>query len=323
MKAVASGSEIKISIIIPLYNEDAVIPQLIERISSILDKQTESTEVIFVDDGSTDNTQFQLFALCLNDARYQYLSFSRNFGHQLALTAGLSYARGTEAVFIIDADMQDPPELLDIFYKKYQEGYDVVYGVRNSRKESAVKRFFYFTFYRMLNKISKLHFPVDSGDFCLISRKVVNTINQFPEESRFMRGIRTWVGFKQIGIPYERDARIAGKSKYSYRRLVQLAMNGVYNFSEFPVRFISILGLISVLLSVGYLIATLINRFIYHTVPAGFTALLFTIILFSGVQLLSLGIIGEYVLRIFVQVKSRPFFVINKKIFDKQLTDGK
>jgi len=323
MKTAVPGTEIQISIIVPLYNEEAVVPHLIERITAVLNERSENIEVVFVDDGSSDNTAAHLFSVCLSDARFQYVSFSRNFGHQLALTAGLNYARGTEAVFIIDADMQDPPELLGEFYKKYTEGFDVVYGVRNSRKESQVKKLFYFTFYRILNSISRLHFPVDSGDYCLISRKVVDIINQFPEENRFLRGIRTWVGFRQVGIAYERSARIAGKSKYSYRRLVQLAMNGVYNFSEFPIRFISLLGLLSVLLSIGYLIATLINRFIYHTVPAGFTALLFTIILFSGVQLLSLGIIGEYVLRIFVQVKSRPFFVINKKIFDKQVTDGK
>jgi polyisoprenyl-phosphate glycosyltransferase len=323
MKERITEGEIKISVIIPLFNEDAVIPHLMERMLPIVAQFPGSIEVLFVDDGSTDNTASQLFSICLQDPRFQYISFSRNFGHQLALSAGLMYARGTEAVFIMDADLQDPPELMETFYSKMQEGYDVVYGVRNDRKESGVKRFLYFSFYRMLNRISRLHFPLDSGDFCLISRKAVDIINQFPEENRFLRGIRTWIGFSQVGVPYERSARVSGKTHYSYKKLWQLAMSGIYNFSEFPVRFISVIGFFSVLLSLLYLAATLINKFIYHSVPAGFTALLFTIILFSGVQLLSLGVIGEYVIRIFMQVKGRPFYIVDKKIFDKKLTHGK
>jgi len=322
MQPHANSRDIQISIIVPLYNEEKVIPHLVDRLLRVMSERQETIEIIFVDDGSTDQSAIQLVPLCMNDQRFQYISFSRNFGHQVALSAGLFYARAKEAVFTIDGDLQDPPELLGKFYEKFLEGYDVVYGIRNKRKEAGIKRVLYFSFYRLLGMISTLNFPVDSGDFCLISRKAVDIINQFPEESRFLRGIRSWIGFKQAGIPYSRDIRVAGSSKYSYRKLTRLAMNGIYNFSELPIRFISLLGLISILLSLVYLGATLINKFFYHTVPAGFTALLFTVILFSGVQLLSLGVIGEYVLRIFFQIKNRPLFIIEKKVFDKQITDG-
>lgn len=315
--------EIQISIIVPVYNEEAVIPQLAARFTDLMSSRKEVIEVVFINDGSNDNTAVQLFSICLHDPRFQCISFSRNFGHQVAISAGLQYVRATEAVFIIDGDLQDPPELFSVFYEKFKMGFDVVYGIRNKRKESGIKKFFYYSFYRILSKISTLHFPVDSGDFCLISSKVLNIMKQFPEESRFLRGIRSWVGFKQTGISYERDARVAGNSKYSYRKLLRLAMNGIYNFSELPVRFISLTGFFAILFSLIYFIITLINKFVYHTVPQGFTALLFSIILFSGVQLLSLGIIGEYVLRIFVQVKNRPLFIIDKKIFDKEISDGK
>ncbi|HXB42824.1 MAG TPA: glycosyltransferase family 2 protein [Puia sp.] len=322
MQEQTTGKEIQISILVPVYNEQAVVPQLAERLAALMTSRQEVMEVIFINDGSTDNTSLQLFSICLSDSRFQCISFSRNFGHQIALTAGLHYARAKEAVFIIDGDLQDPPELFEVFYEKFQMGYEVVYGIRNLRKESGIKRFFYFGFYRIIGKLSTLHFPFDSGDFSLISRNVVTVMNQFPEESRFLRGIRSWVGFKQIGVAYERNARIAGSSKYSYFRLIRLAMNGIYNFSELPIRFISLAGFFSVLLALVYFVATLVSKFVYHTVPAGFTALLFAIILFSGVQLLSLGVIGEYVLRIFFQGKNRPLFIIDKKVFDKQISDG-
>jgi len=322
MQAPLRDKEIQISVIIPVYNEEAAVPHLIERLLNLMAQRQEVMEVIFINDGSTDATSAHLSLVCLNDQRFQYVSFSRNFGHQLALTAGLSYARGKEAVFILDADLQDPPELFGELYEKLLQGYDIVYGIRNNRKESRFKKFLYYSFYRFLNKISNIPFAVDSGDFSLMSRKVVDIINQLPEESRFLRGIRSWVGFRQIGLPYVRNSRIAGNSKYSYTKLFRLAMNGIYNFSELPIRLISLLGILSVLLALIYFALTLINKFIYHTVPAGFTALLFAIILFSGVQLLSLGVIGEYVLRIFFQVKNRPLFIVEKKIFDKELTNG-
>jgi polyisoprenyl-phosphate glycosyltransferase len=322
MKAVEPlllNNDTSLSIIIPVYNEEKIIPTLVEKLKEVLSQHPFSIECIFVDDGSTDTTAAQLISVCMSDDRFQYLSLSRNFGHQLAIAAGLQHARAQEAVFIIDADLQDPPELLGKFYEKYKEGFDVVYGVRNKRKESIIKRGWYFLFYRLINQMATLRFPVDSGDFSLISKRAVNIINTFPEETVFLRGIRSWIGFKQIGIPYERQRRAKGHTKYSYRRLLQLAMNGIYNFSKLPIRLISFLGILSIVTALVYLIATLINKFVYHTVPQGFTALLFTIVLFGGVQLLSIGVIGEYVLRTFFQAKNRPPFIIDKKIFDKAI----
>jgi dolichol-phosphate mannosyltransferase len=314
MSLIATAKNIQLSIIIPVYNEETTIPELVVRLKNLLSTLQVMTECIFVNDGSTDNSATLLISTCVTDARFQYLSLSRNFGHQSAILAGLKYARGIEAVFIIDADLQDPPELLNEFYQKYLEGYDVVYGIRNKRKEPLIKRFFYSSFYRLLNKIAVLRFPVDSGDFSLVS-----IINQIPENNGFFRGARSWIGFKQIGITYERAARKAGRSKYSFTRLVRLAMNGIYNYSELPIRVISILGVLSILVALVYLALTLISRFVYNTVPAGFTALLFTIVLFSGVQLLSLGVIGEYVIRTFFEVKNRPLFIVENKIFDSTM----
>lgn len=308
--------DIQVSLIIPVYNEEKVIPLLFDRLVTFMNTTLLRLECVFVDDGSTDNTGAQLVAICLNDTRFQYISFSRNFGHQVAIAAGLKNARGAEAVFILDADLQDPPELLSEFYAKYKEGYDIVFGIRKNRKESLFKRSLYYLFYRLINKIATLRFPVDAGDFSLISRKAVNIINRFPEETVFMRGIRSWIGFKQIGIPYSRAPRIKGKAKYSFMRLVRLAMNGFYNFSEVPIRLISYLGITSIIVALIYLTVTLINKFFYHTVPQGFTAILFTVVLFGGVQLLSIGVIGEYIIRTFFQVKNRPPFIIDKKIFD-------
>ncbi|MBC8111112.1 MAG: glycosyltransferase, partial [Verrucomicrobia bacterium] len=219
-------------------------------------------------------------------------------------------------------DLQDPPELLHEFYQQFQQGYDVVYGIRQQRKESFLKKMAYQSFYRLLKNIAYIDLPLDSGDFSLISRRVVNIINQMPEESRFIRGMRTWVGFKQIGVPYEREARAAGTSKYSWKMLFRLAYNGIFNFSEIPIKFISSLGFCTVLLAMLYLIYTVYKRIVFGTVPEGFTALLFVVVLLSGVQLISLGVIGEYVLRIFFQAKNRPLFVIKNRIVDKELTDG-
>lgn len=315
------NDRIQVSIIIPVYNEEKIIALLFERLLALISTTPLRLECIFVNDGSNDNTAAQLISICMSDKRFQYISFSRNFGHQVAIAAGLKAARGCEAVFIMDADLQDPPELLPEFYAKYREGYDVVFGIRQNRKESWIKRSLYYLFYRLINRISTLRFPVDAGDFSLISRKAVTIINRFPEETVFIRGIRSWIGFKQIGIPYDRAPRIKGQAKYSYLRLLRLAMNGFFNFSEVPIRLISYLGILSICIALVYLVATLINKLVYHTVPQGFTAILFTVVLFGGVQLLSIGVIGEYIIRTFFQVKNRPPFIIEKRIFDAEVAD--
>ncbi len=311
----------QVSIVIPLYNESEVLPQLVDRINKLINSSPLTIEVVLVDDGSRDNTAEQIQRLSLIDARYQCVILARNYGHPLALTAGLAAATASEAVMIIDGDLQDPPELLHDFYELYKQGNDVIYAVRKKRKEGALKKFAYHTFYRILKSISYIDIPLDSGDFSMVSRRVVDVLNKMPEESRYVRGMRTWIGFKQVGYEYERDARAAGDSKYSFKKLLKLAYNGIFNFSEFPVKLITNMGIISISVSIIYLVTVLVKKYVYHNVPEGFTALLFSIILFSGVQLLSLGIIGEYVLRIFFQVKGRPLYIVKKRIVNKEEVD--
>lgn len=308
----------QISIVAPLYNETESFPHLVTRLNAVMDASPLAIEVVLIDDGSRDNTALLMQQLALTDSRYQCVFLSRNYGHQIALSAGIASACGTEALFIIDGDLQDPPELLPEFYEKFQEGYDVVYAIRKKRKESWFKRAAYSTFYRLMKSISYVDLPLDSGDFSLISRRVADVLKQMPEESRFIRGMRSWIGFRQIGVEYERDARLAGESKYSFKMLQRLAYNGIFNFSEYPVKVITRLGMLTIGVAVIYLIQTLIKRFIYHDVPQGFTALLFVIVLFSGVQLIALGLIGEYVLRIFFQAKGRPLYVIREVIRQQQ-----
>jgi dolichol-phosphate mannosyltransferase len=304
----------QVSFVIPVYNEESNLPMLVDRLVKIMDQSTISLEAVLVDDGSRDNSRTMLQQLALSDPRFHVVLLSRNHGHQLALTAGLSVARGTEGVFVLDGDLQDPPELLDTFYAKFKEGYDVVYAVREKRKEVFYKRFAYFIFYRLLKKIANIDIPLDSGDFSFISRRVVNVLNKMPEESRFIRGMRTWIGFKQIGIAYDRQERASGDSKYSFSKLVQLALNGIYNFSEFPIKFVTSLGGFAIIGSVLYLISVIVKKLFFDQVIEGFTALLFVIILFGGIQLMAIGVLGEYILRIFFQSKSRPNFIIEKEI---------
>jgi glycosyltransferase involved in cell wall biosynthesis len=308
----------QISIVAPLYNESESFPMLVQRINALLDSSPLQIEVVLVDDGSRDDTALRIRQLALTDARYHGVFLSRNHGHQLALTAGISAARGSEALFVIDGDLQDPPELLPEFYKLFQEGNDVVYAVRKKRKENVVKRMGYHFFYRILRSISYIEIPLDSGDFALISRRVVDVLNKMPEESRYLRGMRSWIGFKQIGFAYDRDARAAGESKYSFKQLFSLAYNGIFNFSEFPVKFMSRVGIMAILISLVYFLTVVIKKMFFAHVIEGFTSLLFVIILFSGVQLLALGIIGEYVLRIFFQSKNRPLFIIKEEIVNRE-----
>lgn len=308
----------QISIIAPLYNETDSFPRLVARLNAVMEASPLTIEVVLIDDGSRDNTAVLMQQLALTDSRYQCVFLSRNYGHQIALTAGIASACATEALFIIDGDLQDPPELLTEFYQKYQEGYDVVYAVRKKRKENWFKRIAYAAFYRFMRSISYIDMPLDSGDFSLISRRVADVLIQMPEESRFIRGMRSWIGFRQTGVEYERDARQAGESKYSFKMLQRLAYNGIFNFSEYPVKIITRMGMFTLGIAGLYLIQTLIKRFVYHDVPQGFTALLFVIILFSGVQLIALGLIGEYVLRIFFQAKGRPLYVVREVIRQQQ-----
>lgn len=312
----------QINIVVPLYNEEQLFSTLLVRLTALMDASPLRITAILVDDGSTDRTPALMRERSLSDVRFHSVFLSRNFGHQLALTAGLSYVDASEAVLIIDGDLQDPPELLDTLYAELQNGYDVVYAVRKKRKENWAKRTAYMFFYKLLKRISYIDIPLDSGDFSLISRQVADELNAMPEASRFIRGMRSWVGFRQIGIPYERTGRAAGESKYTLRRLFGLALNGIFNFSEYPVKFITTLGVLTISSSAIYFLVTLIKKLAYGTVPEGFSALLFVIILFGGVQLIAIGILGEYILRIFFQVKNRPLFIVRSSIKNGTSTHG-
>ncbi len=306
-----------INLLIPLYNEEIVFDSLVERLDSLMKRSPIAISAILVDDGSSDHTSKKMKELAEKDARFTSVILSRNFGHQYALSAGMSYVDATEAVLILDGDLQDPPELLDDMYKLFKEGYDVVYAVRQKRKEGLLKKMAYKYFYRLLDKMSYIKIPLDSGDFSLVSRRVIDQLNLMREESRFLRGMRSWVGFNQIGINYERNEREQGDSKYTWGKLLKLALNGIFNFSELPIRFITGLGLLTISVSMIYFFSTLIRRFVFNVVPEGFTALLFVFILFGGVQLVSIGIIGEYIIRIFFQVKKRPLFIVKSVIKSK------
>jgi glycosyltransferase involved in cell wall biosynthesis len=312
------NKHVQVNIIVPIYNEEKVFKYLQNRLISLMEKSELNISVILVDDGSSDNTSKLMEELSLKDKRFTSVFLSRNFGHQLALSAGFSVVNAEEAVLIIDGDLQDPPELIDEFYSYLKQGYDVVYAIRKKRKESYIKKIAYTTFYKILRKISYLNIPLDSGDFSLISRRVIDHIVDMKEESRFIRGMRTWVGFNQIGVPYEREERYAGDSKYTFNKLLKLAFNGIFNFSEFPIRFISRLGLLTIFISLSYLLYAIVKLLFTDTIPEGFIGIIFTITLFGGIQLLSIGVLGEYILRIFFQVKGRPLFIIKKQIQNGQ-----
>ena len=313
----------QLSFVVPLYNEQDNFETLISRLVALMNELTVSSEVVLVNDGSSDNTAQLMNELGLTDTRFQCVFLSKRHGHQLALTAGIKLARGTKALMILDGDLQDPPELVKAFLLKLEDGFDVVYGVRKNRKESFLKKQAYWFYYRIMKNIANIEMPLDSGDFSLISRKVADYINSMPEQNRYVRGMRSWIGFRQTGVAYERAPRHAGETKYSWKKLFELAYSGIFNFSNFPVKFITRIGIFSILLSLFYIAAILIYKFILHgEVPTGFTTLIMAIVLFSGVQLISLGVIGEYVLRIYQQVQNRPMFIIDKVIKDKQTIDG-
>ncbi len=311
----------QISIVVPLYNESAGFSTLVSRLNEVMDNFKASIEIIFVNDGSADSTPILMHQLALTDKRYQCVFLSRNFGHQLALTAGLSCVRATEGVMVIDGDLQDPPELLEKFYANYKNGLDISYGVRTMRMDEGwLKRFTSKYFYKVQSRFSNISIPPNSGDFCFMSRQALDVLNKMPEESRFLRGMRAWIGFTQAPVEFERQERSAGETKYPFKKMFKFAMNGIFNFSETPIRLITYLGIGATSISILYLAYTLYKKFVLQEmVSSGFSGLLFELILFSGVQLISLGIIGEYVLRIFFQSKQRPLFVIKSQIVDGEV----
>jgi len=305
-----------ISIVIPVFNEEETLPKLSERLASASSEWGDTFEVILVDDGSSDRTPEMLRELCQRDPRFKFLSFSRNFGHQTAVTAGLNQVTG-DVVAVMDADLQDPPEVLPRFLDKWREGYDVVYAIRKKRKEGPFKRLAYWAFYRILDYLSSIRIPLDSGDFCLMDRRVVDLLNALPERNRFVRGLRSWLGFKQIGVEYERDARYAGEVKYTLRKLIQLAFDGIVSFTYRPLQMIGAAGLIISLLSfIGFVVFFVLSVFDIHVLghspreSPGSTTLTLAVLFLGGVQLISLGVIGEYLGRIFDEVKQRPQYIV-------------
>lgn len=304
----------RISIAVPLYNEEGGVPELLTRIGAVLDQVNGGPhEIVLVDDGSTDNTLALLETAAARDDRLVVISLSRNFGHQAALTAALDHVTG-DVTILMDGDLQDPPELISEFLARHAEGYDVVYAQRMHRKEPWWLRLSYFVFYRVLRRLSNVSVPLDAGDFGLMSRRVVEQLRQAPERQRFLRGLRSWAGFRQIGIPVERLERSAGKSKYSLRRLLGLAFDGIFAFSIVPIRAAALAGVVAIALSTVFALYALYARLALHKSPQGFTALILVITFLSGVNLFFLGVVGEYVGRVYEEVKRRPLYVIGRVI---------
>lgn len=299
----------KISIILPVYNEEENIQPIYERVTAVLQKLTKAYEIIFVNDGSRDRTAELLITLQKKDTYVRVLTFTRNFGHQAAVTAGLDHCTG-DYVAILDADLQDPPEVLPEFLKKLEDGYDVVYAIRTSRKENFFKRVAYSGFYRLLKAVSNIDIPLDSGDFCVMTRRVVLTMRKLPERNRFVRGIRSWVGFKQTGLAYERAERHAGNSKYTFRKLLQLATDGILSFSYIPLRLMTFGGLFAFFMSIVGVFVALYLRLFTHTFVPGFATTVVLLMFSGGLIMLGLGIIGEYIARIYDEVKQRPPYVL-------------
>lgn len=304
----------KISVVAPVLNEELVVEDFYRRTAAVLKKLSQDFEIIFVDDGSNDYTLSKLKKIHQDDHNVRIISFSRNFGHAAAISAGLEYASG-DAVAIIDSDLQDPPEVIYEFVNKWREGYDVVYGIRLKRKEFFLKRFSYWFFYRLLCRLSSIDIPLDAGDFSLLDRKVVKVINLLPERNRFLRGLRSWAGFKQYGLKYERSQRLVGQTKYSFKKLLRLALDGIFSFSYLPLRLTTFVGLAVAIIGFVAAMLVLYLRLVRGVVGVpGFTSIIITILFIGGVQLVAIGIVGEYLARVYDEVKHRQLYVIEEKI---------
>jgi len=304
-----------LSVVVPCFNEEEVITETLRRLRAFCDGvQGMDVELIFVDDGSRDRTRELLRGFAAEDSRIQVVGFARNFGHQIAVTAGIDAARG-DAVVLIDADLQDPPEVVHEMIAKWHEGYDVVYGTRTERTgESAFKLATARGFYRLLNRLSDVPIPLDTGDFRLMSRAVVDTLKAMPERDRFVRGMVSWVGFKQTALPYRRAQRFAGTSKYPLRKMLRFATDGILSFSIKPLQMSITLGLLAAALSMSGIAYALFLRVFTNIWVEGWTALMIAVLFIGGVQLICVGILGEYVGRIYNEVKRRPLYVVQEHL---------
>ena len=299
------------SIIAPIFNESGNIRELYRRLSEVMDSTGEDWEMIMVDDGSIDDSADLIRQYAENDPRVKPVIFARNFGHQIAVTAGLDYSRG-KAVVIIDSDLQDPPEVILDLIEKWKEGYQVVYAVRSEREgESWFKLFTASLFYRLISIITDVNIPLDAGDFRLLDRQVVDVLNQMREKHRFLRGMSSWVGFHQTGVPYRRAARQVGETKYPFRKMFRLAINAVTSFSYFPLQLATYIGFIAAGLSILAIPVVIAIRLWGTETPLlGQATTLIAVLFLGGVQLISLGILGEYIGRLYDEAKGRPLYIV-------------
>lgn len=314
------------SLIIPIYNEQDTIPELYDRVFAVMDQMNGETELILIDDGSVDRSLFLLRELRQKDSRVCYLSLARNFGHQIAVTAGLNFSRG-EVVIILDADLQDPPELIPQMVELWQQGYQIVYAQRiQRRRERWFKRFTAYAFYRMLKRLADVDIPIDTGDFCLLDRRVVDVLNAMPERNRYIRGLRSWIGFSQTAIQFERHPRFAGDVKYTFQKSLSLAIDGLVSFSKVPLRLSTYVGLFAAMIALLMAVLVLYWRIFVPDSPiAGLTIIIVAIFFLGAVQLISIGILGEYIGRIYEEVKGRPLYTLSEAAgFDRgaALTPG-
>lgn len=305
-----------LSIVIPVFNEQDNIEVLYSRISRTVETMgIGDCEILFVNDGSSDDSMRIIRILSQKDPRVKFISLSRNFGHQVAVSAGIDHAQG-ESIVLIDGDLQDPPELIPELYSKLKSGYEVVYAKRRSRRgEGYMKKLLAKLFYRMLSKMTSIEIPIDTGDFRIIDRKIADILKQMPEQEKFLRGQISWIGFNQTSIEYDRDERNAGKSGYTYTKMIRLAVNGITSFSNFPLKFATITGFTVSAIAFLMILYALYSRFISMEYVPGWASLMLAVLFLGGIQLIGIGIIGEYISRISANVRNRPLYVIGEKNF--------
>lgn len=311
---------VKYSVVVPAFNEQEVLEETYRRLTKVMEQTNESYEIIFINDGSRDRTYEIAEAICQRDSHIKLINFSRNFGHQIAVTAGMEYSSG-QAIVIIDADLQDPPHIILEMIKKWKEGYDVVYGQRLKREgETFFKKFTAKCFYRILNKMTSMQIPVDTGDFRLIDRKVCDVMNSIQEKNRYVRGLVTWVGFKQTAVEYKRESRFAGETKYPLKKMIKLATDAILSFSYKPLRLAGLVGGTLSVCSFIYLIVVIIQKLFTDTTQPGWASLFAIILFFNGVSLILHSITGEYVGRIYEETKNRPLYIVRDTLnFDKEM----
>jgi dolichol-phosphate mannosyltransferase len=303
----------KYSFIVPIYNEEDTLFEMYRRVRAVMDQMDGPVELVLVNDGSRDRSLSLMRELHEKDPQVCYLSLARNFGHQVAVTAGLNFVRG-QAIVILDADLQDPPELIPALVEQWQQGYQVVYAQRTKRlRESWFKRLPAYVFYRLMRRLADVEIPVDTGDFCLMDRQVVDVLNTMPERNRYIRGLRSWVGLQQTSVYFEREPRFAGEVKYTFRKSLSLAVNSLVSFSKLPLRLSTYVGLVAAVAAVLMAVLVLYWRIVAPTSPlTGFASIMIAIFFLGAVQLVSIGILGEYVGRIYEEVKGRPLYVLSE-----------